>query len=82
MLLTDSSKAFDSINHELLIEKLRGYGFSLESLAFIKSYLSDQIERIKINSSLSDDRKPESGMQWGSISEHLIFDIFICDFLM
>ena len=71
MLLTDSSKAFDSINCELLIEKLRGYGFSLESLTFIKSYLSDQI-----------DRKPESGMQWGSISEHLIFDIFICDFLM
>ena len=38
ILLTDLSKAFDCINHELLIAKLHTYGFSLESLTFIQSY--------------------------------------------
>ena len=39
ILLTDLSKAFDCINHDLLIAKLHAYGFSLESLTFIQSYL-------------------------------------------
>ena len=41
-LLTDRSKAFDSINHELLIAKLYTYGFVKESLAYVYSYLSDR----------------------------------------
>ena len=41
-LLTDLSKAFDCLNHELLIAKLAAYGFNHESLAFIFSYLSDR----------------------------------------
>ena len=41
ILLTDLSKVFDGINHELLIAKLHAYGFSLESLTFIQSYLSN-----------------------------------------
>ena len=39
ILLTDLLKAFDCINHDLLIAKLRAYGFGLESLTFIQSYL-------------------------------------------
>ena len=42
ILLTDFSKVFDCVNHELLIAKLHVYGFSLESLKFIKGiYLSE-----------------------------------------
>ena len=54
VLLTDLSKAFDCINPKVLIAKLHTYGFSLESLTFIQSYLSNQIQRVKINSSCSD----------------------------
>ena len=79
MLLTDLSKAFDCINHELLIAKLHGYGFSLESLTFIQSYLTNRIQRVKINSSFSEYGNFESGVPQGSISGPFFFNIFICD---
>ena len=79
ILLTDLSKAFDCINHELLIAKLHAYGFSLESLTFIQSYLTNQIQRVKINSSFSEYSNVESGVPQGSISGPLFFNIFVCD---
>ena len=62
VLLTDLSKAFDCINHKLLTAKLHAYGFSLESLTFIQSYLTNQIQRVKINSSFSGYSNVESGV--------------------
>ena len=38
----DLSKAFDTINHELLITKLHGYGFSIEALEVLLSYLQEK----------------------------------------
>ena len=43
-LLTDLSKAFDCLPHELLIAKLNAYGFSHNSLKLIFSYLSDRYQ--------------------------------------
>ena len=47
--LMDLSKAFDTINHPLLLAKLHAYGFSKQALAVICSYLSNRKQRIKIN---------------------------------
>ena len=41
-LLTDLSKAFDCLNHELLTAKLNAYGFSLPGLQLINDYLSNR----------------------------------------
>ena len=49
----DLSKAFDTLNYELLIVKLHAYGFGKESLMLISSYLSNRWQRTKINTSFS-----------------------------
>ena len=79
ILLTDLSKAFDCINHELLVAKLHAHGFSLESLTFIQSYLPNRIQRVKINFLFSEYTNVESGVPQGSLSGPLFFNIFICD---
>ena len=50
-LLSNLSKAFDCIDHELLIAKLYAYGFDKNSLYFINSYLKGRKQRTKMNSS-------------------------------
>ena len=50
-LLTDLTKAFDFLPHELLIAKLHAYGFSLAALKHTRSYLSNRKQRTKINES-------------------------------
>ena len=52
-ILMDLSKAFDTINHELLIAKLEAYGFTKGALEIISSYLNDRWQRTKINTSFS-----------------------------
>ena len=50
----DMSKAFDSLNHDLLIKKLRHIGLSSQAILWFQSYLSSRYQRVCINSSLSD----------------------------
>ena len=52
-VLMDLSKAFDTLNHELLIAKLHAYGFNRDSLKLINDYLSNRWQRTRINKSLS-----------------------------
>ena len=49
----DLSKAFDSLNHELLIAKLDSYGFSKSALKLMISYLRDRKQRVRVNESYS-----------------------------
>ena len=49
----DLSKAFDSLNHELLIAKLGSYGFSKSALKLMFSYLKERKQRVRVNESYS-----------------------------
>ena len=75
-LLTDLSKAFDCLNHELLIAKLNAYGFSLTALKLIHNYLSNRKQQTKINSTYSSLLEIIFEVPQGSILGPLLFNIF------
>ena len=52
-LLTDLSKTFDCLDHELLIAKLNAYCFSLPALKLVNDYLSNRKQRTKVNKTYS-----------------------------
>ena len=77
--MMDLSKAFDTINHELLIAKLHAYGFSLGALQIIHSYLSNRWHRTKIDGEYSSWKKILCGMPQGSVNGPKWFNIYLND---
>ncbi len=79
-LLMDLSKAFDCIPHDLMIAKLKAYGMSNQSLAFMCSYLCNRKQRVNVLGEKRDWLKLIKGVPQGSIMGPKIFNFFMNDF--
>ena len=75
----DLYKAFDTLNHDLLLAKLHAYGFDRDSPKVLHSCLSNRYKRTKINKSFSSWRKIVFGIPKGSGLGPLLFNIYIND---
>ena len=76
-VLKNLPKAFDCLNHDLLIGKLNTYGFTLPALRLINNYLSNRKQRTRINNSYSTWMEIVFGVPQGSILGPLLFNIFL-----
>ena len=81
-LFVDSSKAFDCLQHDLLLAKLNAYGFDYKSLKIISSFLSNRKYRPKINSSFNEWKHLLIGVPQGSVLGSLLFNIYMWDLFL
>ena len=79
MILIDLQKAFDKINHEVLLGKLHAIGFFEKTVAWFKSYLSDRAFKVNINNHFPDLSKISCGVPQGSIFDPFLFLLYIND---
>jgi len=69
------ARAFDIINHDILLNKMKNIGITGPALELFKSYLSDRKQLVKINNTHSDEMKIKCGVPQGTTISPILFNI-------
>ena len=75
----DIRKAFDTVNHQILLDKLHFYGIGDGELLFFRSYLQNRTQCCSVNGHISTLQKVTYGVPQGSILGPLLFIIYMND---
>ena len=78
-LFLDLSKAFDTINHDRLLARLRAYGYSLDALKLTHRYLINRKQLVQINNEFISENNVIAGFLRGSVDGFLLSNLFIND---
>ena len=76
LILLDLSAAFDTVNHDLLIEDLTTIGVVDSALEYMKNYLIGRTYRVKVSTSFSDEKYLQRGVPQGSVLGPILFCIY------
>ena len=78
-IFIDFRKAFDTVQHCILLRKLESYGIRGLPLLLIRNYLSDRVQAVRVGDSLSSFRTISVGVPQGSILGPILFLLYIND---
>ena len=81
MVLLDLQKAFDTVDHNILVSKLESIGLDEMTIKWFKSYLSDRTQLVEVGGVYSDTNVVPCGVPQGSILGPLLFLIYVNDMI-